>query len=293
MRKIKLEKAFTFKSENNTLVGVIHLPEKIEKTGVLIVVGGPQTRVGSHRQFVLLARCLSDHNIPVFRFDYHGMGDSDGDLSSFEDCEKDINSAIDIFFESVPELESVVLWGLCDAAAASVFYAPQDDRVKGLVLLNPWARTEEGEAKAFVKHYYLSRLLDKGLWKKLLSGKFNFSQSIASLVGNLKKIFTAPLDQKTNNHSASLFDLNIPLPDRLYQGLSRFKGEVLIIISGDDLTAAEFLDVASSSESWKTLMNGKRITQRIHPDANHTFSRRAWRGEVEKWTWEWLNEKIK
>jgi len=50
-------------------------------TGVLIVVGGPQYRVGSHRQFVMLARFLADHGVPCMRFDYRGMGDVSGECA--------------------------------------------------------------------------------------------------------------------------------------------------------------------------------------------------------------------
>jgi len=286
-----MEEVITFDSEGNSLIGVLHSANKNEKLGVLLVVGGPQTRVGSHRQFVLLARYLSEHKVPVLRFDYHGMGDSSGELSSFEDCERDIKHAIDAFYESVPELTGVVLWGLCDAAAASVFYAPQDSRVKGLVLLNPWARTEGGEAKAFVKHYYLSRLVDKNLWKKVFSGKFELGKSVSSLFSNLNKTFSSSAPKANGvSKSKSLFDPSTPLPERLYKGLSQFNGSILFVISGDDLTAAEFLDVAESSADWKSLMRSAKITKKTLQGANHTFSSKAWRAQVEHWTLDWIGE---
>ena len=43
-------------------------------TGLLLVVGGPQYRVGSHRQFVKLCRAAAANRIPAFRFDVAGMG---------------------------------------------------------------------------------------------------------------------------------------------------------------------------------------------------------------------------
>ncbi|WP_229425323.1 hydrolase 1, exosortase A system-associated [Massilia sp. Se16.2.3] len=104
---------------------------------MLVVVGGPQYRAGSHRQFTLLARDLADAGIPALRFDYRGMGDSEGDLQTFEHVEDDLRAAIDRFFLEVPGMREVVLWGLCDGASAAAMYAPQDARVSGLVLLNP------------------------------------------------------------------------------------------------------------------------------------------------------------
>ena len=50
----------TFSCKNNALIGITHHGEQNAKRGVVIVVGGPQYRVGSHRQFLLLARETTD-----------------------------------------------------------------------------------------------------------------------------------------------------------------------------------------------------------------------------------------
>ena len=65
-----------FSCGGDQLVGMVH--PAAARLGVVIVVGGPQYRVGSHRQFVLMARDLAREGYPVLRFDYRGMGDSDG-----------------------------------------------------------------------------------------------------------------------------------------------------------------------------------------------------------------------
>lgn len=90
--------------------------------GVLIIVGGPQYRVGSHRQFVLLSRRLAGEGYPAMRFDYRGMGDAGGAMRSFEDVRADIGAAIEAFQRAVPSLRRIVLWGLCDAASAALLY---------------------------------------------------------------------------------------------------------------------------------------------------------------------------
>ena len=167
------ERAISFACGEAALVGILSLPAQASARGVVIVVGGPQVRTGSHRQFTLLARALAAAGTPVLRFDYRGMGDSEGAVRDFESVDEDVRAAIDRFQQEVPGLAEVVLWGLCDGAAASALYAPQDARVRGLVLLNPWVRTDEGAARATLKHYYRGRLLDAGLWKKLASGRFD------------------------------------------------------------------------------------------------------------------------
>ena len=83
------------------------------------MVGGPQYRVGSHRQFVLLARDLAADGFPVFRFDYRGMGDSEGEFRGFEHVEDDIAAAVEAFRSASPGLREIVLWGLCDGTRTS------------------------------------------------------------------------------------------------------------------------------------------------------------------------------
>ena len=100
----------------DALLGIVHKPARPNRRGLVIVVGGPQYRVGSHRQFLMLARGLAEAGIAVMRFDYRGMADSDGAFRGFEDIGADVAAAIDVFTETVPEIEEVALWGLCDAA---------------------------------------------------------------------------------------------------------------------------------------------------------------------------------
>src|SRR5260221_6488075 len=175
------EHAFMFDCGGESLVGILSGAGLPAGRGVLILVGGPQYRVGSHRQFALLARHLAEHGVPTLRFDYRGMGDSDGEARTFERVGEDIRCAIDRFFAIVPTLRDVVIWGLCDAASAALFYAHGDARVSGLILLNPWVRTGAGVARAHLRHYYLRRLLQGSLWQKMARGEFNFREAAGAL----------------------------------------------------------------------------------------------------------------
>ena len=78
---------------------------------------------------------------------------------NFEDVRNDIKSAIGCFIDNCPSVNQIVLWGLCDAASAILLNADLDNRIKGIVLLNPWVRTLESESKAYVKHYYVRHIL--------------------------------------------------------------------------------------------------------------------------------------
>src|SRR4030095_1965420 len=132
------ERALTFHCEGDPLVGVLSGATLTAARGVLIVVGGPQYRSGSHRQFTLLARHLAEQGVPSLRFDYRGMGDSGGAPRTFENVRSDIRCAVNAMCDVLPGMKDVVIWGLCDAASAALLYAHQDARVSGVVLLNPW-----------------------------------------------------------------------------------------------------------------------------------------------------------
>jgi exosortase A-associated hydrolase 1 len=251
-----------------------------------VVVGGPQYRAGSHRQFTLLARGLAAQGHPTLRFDYRGMGDSGGAVRTFEEVGEDLRAAVDQFFALVPDLEDVVIWGLCDGASAALFYAHQDPRIGGLVLLNPWVRTSAGLAKATLKHYYRARLLDPALWKKLLGGRFDFRAAAGSLLAQVRTVLGSK--PSGGGAGAAADTASLPLPERLRAGLERFKGEVLFIFSGADLTAKEFLDLAGGSPEWRRLLAAPRVTRHDLAEADHTFSRRAWRDQVTAWTADWI-----
>jgi len=279
------ERALSFDCAGSTLVGILSTSPVIAERGILFVVGGPQYRVGSHRQFVLLARKLASCGVPALRFDYRGMGDSDGDVRSFEDVNQDIRCAIDQFFEVVPGMKDVILWGLCDAASAALFYGEHDARVSGLALLNPWIRTARGAARSQLRHYYLQRLFQRGLWRKLVRGEFGFIEAAKALAGSVAHALGYESSPgRAGTASASW----APLPERMADGLQRFKGRILVVLSGNDLTAQEFKDVVARSSRWQRLLADPRVTRFDLADANHTFARRDWRDQVARWTETWV-----
>ncbi len=265
--------AVAFPCGQDWLLGVVTRPDKPHSRGVIIVVGGPQYRTGSHRQFVLLANDLAARGYAVMRFDYRGMGDSTGEPRTFENVREDLRSAVDYFLAKLPEVTEVVIWGLCDAASAALFYAHLDPRVTGMVLLNPWVRTAQGEARTYLKHYYLRHAFTAAPWAKLLRGEFDLAGSAASFVRNLR---TAGAEGTP------------ALPERMAQGLARFKGRVLLILSGNDLTAKEFSDMAAGSKRWRSLLQSPKVVHHRLADATHSFSRRDWRDQVSSWTSAWL-----
>lgn len=278
-----VELPILFSCGSESLMGILSKSESAGDVGILIVVGGPQYRVGSHRQFVLLARSLAAAGYSVFRFDYRGMGDSTGDLRPFEDVNDDIAAAIDAFQDACPEVERIVLWGLCDAASASLLYwdATQDKRMAGMVLLNPWMRSEASLAKTHIKHYYGQRLLQAEFWKKLLTFRLGIGQSLRGLVGSWLR---------AHAHQETSAGLSASFQQKMIRGLQAFPGYTLLILSGDDYTAKEFLEYCQANTQAMRVLSGRRVERVDLLEADHTFSSPEQQQAVESVTLSWLEK---
>lgn len=276
-----VEEPVVFSCEGENLLGILHHGDAHAEVGVVLIVGGPQYRVGSHRQFVLVSRALAAHGFPSLRFDYRGMGDSTGEARRFEAVGTDIGCAIDLL-QRHSGAKKIVLWGLCDAASAALMYAASDPRVVALVLLNPWVHTDATEAAARLGSYYGERLTNRDFWRKLLGLKLNWADSLQSLIQVLKNAGRSRL----GGHDAALEATHFLA--RMQRGWERFSGRVFLILSGQDLTADEFRSLIRTSPAWQRLRE-TRVTATLEvKQANHTFSSQHWRGEVEDATVKWL-----
>lgn len=269
------ERPVTFDVAGARLLGIVHETGTPATTGLLVVVGGPQYRIGAHRQFVHLTRHLAAHGIPAMRFDYRGIGDSEGTFTGFGAIGPDIDGAITAFRVAVPSLQKIVLWGLCDAASAIVMKENFDDSVAGAVVLNPWVRTEAGEARTYLRHYYRGQLADRRFWKRLLTGGVRLDKA---LVDAGKSVLTA---RARDRHD---------LPDRVFYGIERLQWPALLVLSGQDLVAKEFEDTARARGYDLNGLENVRL-QRL-PQSDHTFSRAKWKDAVASATLNWIREKV-
>jgi exosortase A-associated hydrolase 1 len=279
------EQAIIFPCAGEHLLGIVSCPEQTGNIGVLIIVGGPQYRAGSHRQFLLIARVLAAAGYHAMRFDYRGMGDSTGVQRDFEAVGSDIAAAVDAFMVACPGLERIVLWGLCDAASASLLYvhAYKDERLKGLVLLNPWVRSEVSLARTHIKHYYAQRLLQREFWRKLVRGRLGLGRALGDLLGSLNRARQAATP--TNREQS--------FQEKMCCALAESKLPALLILSGGDYTAKEFIEATKIDSKWQEVLTQQRVTTHQVADADHTFSSKEWRHEVEVATISWLQKLTK
>lgn len=290
------ESALVFDCQGDELLGVLSSPAAgvpASGVGVLIVVGGPQYRAGSHRQFVQLARTLAAQGHECLRFDYRGMGDSSGAARDFEQVDADIEAAVQALRRERPTLRKLVLWGLCDGASASLLYLHTQRahaEIDGLVLLNPWVRSEDSLAKTQVKHYYTQRLREKAFWLKLLRGGVGLG-ALGGLLSSLRRLWRSRPAGDGSQDAAS----SPRYQQRMMAAWSRFTGPVLLVLSGQDLVArecADFLASAATVRSHGPLMSRLGTTLHEAPAADHTFSSLAESAQLEQTLLQWLARHI-
>lgn len=266
------------------LAAMLHRGCERAPIGVLIVVGGPQYRVGAHRQFLLLARRLAAAGTPCLRFDLRGMGDSSGAPVDYLHAGDDIDAAIEAFKARCPQLRGVVLWGLCDGAAAILLHAATRPDIAGLVLLNPWVRQEHTHAQSLVRHYYWNRLRSKDFWRKLLRGGVNISGSVRGLLAALRQSRATPAAAQ-ETPAAPTRDTYIARMAACWHDCT---APSLVLLSGDDLVAAEFRGLCRDDSRWHSLLRRPQVRCVDLAGADHTFSSAGHRAEVEALTLEFV-----
>ncbi len=263
------ESAVSFICGGETLVGILGEPTEAASAdlGVLIIVGGPQYRAGSHRQFTLMARHLAARGFASFRFDYRGMGDSPGDAKDFLGVDADISAAISAFQSAKPAVRRIVLWGLCDAASAALLYIGSHDdmRVQALCLVNPWARSTASLAKTTVKHYYRRRIVQKEFWLKLASGRLGLG-AIQTLVRNVQSSISGD-GRQTDITKNGTFQ------HRMLAALRSTGSPCLLLLSSLDQTAQEFVEHARTADAWNHLTKQANIKVISIEGADHTLSK--------------------
>ena len=170
MTKIR-ERAVAF-GPNRFLVGVVTTPVPAPpptQPAVVILNSGVIHRVGANRLSVRVGRALARAGHTVMRFDLSGIGDSDprqNVLDLDEAVRMDIAAALD-HLSSTRDVRSVVLFGLCSGANNAFRYAVDDDRVRGLILIDPIAFPTRGHRL----RYYGKRLLRPTIWRDVLTGR--------------------------------------------------------------------------------------------------------------------------
>lgn len=204
------------------------LDEAPGTTGLLIVSGGNEIRIGAHRGMAELAAAVAAAGYPVFRYDRRGIGDSTGINNGFDSSAEDISEAAAAFDREVPHLARIVAFGNCDAASALILFHA-GAAIDGLVLTNPWTIEPSGDdlpPAAAIRSRYMEKLKNPREWLRLATGGVD----LRKLANGLSKLSTGESKKPTS------------LPSRLAAALGSARIPVTILLASRDNTALAFAD---------------------------------------------------
>ncbi len=185
------------------LRGILHEPDPSVARGVCVLLLSPgiKGRVGPHRLYLKIAARLVPLGFHVLRFDYYGLGDSEGEISERALADMyvtiqggryvdDTIAAMDWAQQSL-RISRFVGSGLCGGSLSALLTAERDSRIECLLGIGIPAILDGGPANwerfltkgqlANLRSSYLRKLLDPHSWQRLLSGKTNYSMLWRSL----------------------------------------------------------------------------------------------------------------
>jgi hypothetical protein len=300
------------------LFGVLEKPDtSVTDTTVLLLSPGIKMRVGPHRLYNKLSRKLVELGVNVFRFDFYGLGDSEGDIdesvlvnvyNSIQDG-RFVNDTVDAmdWLEQNHAQKQFILGGLCGGAITGLLAGCDDDRVSGLLalgLINVFEGGEDNFSKFVtegqldsLKEGYIKKLTDWESWKRLLSFKSDFRL--------IYKILAKPLRMAINSlksSSSNVSDDDLTMPKELegtnvnpkfapaFFKMLKSSKKMLLIFSGADRLLWEF------QEKFETLYERRLKPFKSQyevvtiPQANHILALKEWEDEMHLYVDRWMKQ---
>jgi pimeloyl-ACP methyl ester carboxylesterase len=262
----------------NKLVGIVAQPVSPTQLPAIVIFNtGIVHRVGHHRMFVTMSRALATAGHTVLRFDFSGIGDSDprtDGLSPLDSCIADIKEAID-WLSIHYQASRFVLAGLCSGADHAVAYGHTDERVVGLVLMDPSIPPTR-------RYYFLFlalRLKQLRSWLRFFTGR---SRTARLLVQQAWHIVRTGKDSVHGQQSESPPREVI---ERHYQQSIEKKLLMLAVFTGETTRHAYREQML---EAFPKLSFGDRLRLEFFPGSDHTFGCEADRSRLIGLILNWL-----
>lgn len=258
------ERALLF-GESATLVGILTEPDpaarRPDAPAVLFLNSGIIHRVGASRLYVRMARRLAEEGFTSLRFDYSGIGDSEArrDALPFrESAAIETREAMD-HLGRITGATRFVLGGLCSGADMAYFVGVDDERVVGLVQLDPFAYRTAGW---FVRRYG-PRVLRPSAWTNAVRVRVRaLRERVApEATDGASSVFVAPEYRRV-----------FPPRREVAAGLRAMAGRgvrFFVCFSGDE---EAFNHPAQYARSFRGVPFGDRLRVVHMAGANHTFT---------------------
>ncbi|MES9948223.1 MAG: alpha/beta fold hydrolase [Candidatus Thiodiazotropha sp.] len=299
------------------LYGILEQPESPGKdTAILLLSPGIKMRVGPHRMYNKLSKILVDKGFTVLRYDFYGLGDSEGaldqkvlvDVYNSIQNGRYIDDTIDAmdWFGTTHNINKFVLGGLCGGAITGMLAGSTDERVKGLIalgLINVFEGGEDNFSKFVtegqledLKKGYISKLTDIDSWKRIITLKSDF-RTIFKILLKPIRVISKSIRERTSASSKNKIEFvhdessntNPRFAPTFFSMLQQSK-KMLLVYSGGDRLLWEFKE--KFENIYKSHLSEYSHIYELHtiPDANHILSLSEWEASMHKLVEEWLEK---
>lgn len=303
----------SFRNRNGQVLhGMLHEPDPQVARGICVLLLSPgiKGRVGPHRLYLKIAAGLIPLGFHVLRFDFHGLGDSEGEIderltsdmyNTIQDGRYigDTIAAMD-WMQSSAGVSRFVGSGLCGGSISAMLAAAQDPRIESILSLSiptafdggeaNWARFATARQLEGIRRGYFKRLLKPEAWVRFLSGKTSYPVLWRSLKQMLSGGSSSPAATIVPaTASAAVKDDTNPRFAPAFLKFTGSKRRMLLIFSGRDRLQWDFEEKflgrhAAQLESLREYFEIHTIA-----DANHILSDPAWVREMVGVAGDWLN----
>jgi alpha-beta hydrolase superfamily lysophospholipase len=290
------------------LFGVLHTPPGYSRGDltVLLLSPGVKMRVGPQRLYLHVTEALLKMGLAVFRFDFHGLGDSEGmlpeamlrDFYNHIEVGRYVEDTIDAmdWMQKEHGCSRFVVSGLCGGAITGLLTGNRDSRVVGLLGLGitPVLAARSAEASRYMtigqleaaQKMYLRRLLNPKAWFRLLTFKADYRLIFRMLKHWMQR--TPAAKPAPPPAAAAEYDNANPLfPPAFFKMLST-RRPMLLVFGGSDRLHYEYQEkfLARHSEQLKSLPELAEV--HVIASANHVLSFTEWQRELLDVSERWL-----
>lgn len=270
------------------LIGVASEPENFDPDlpAVLVLNSGVMHHVGTCRLSVKITRALAAKGLLAVRFDYAGIGDSEPrrGTASFEESSIAETREVMDYLQKTRGVNNFVLYGLCSGADASYVTALADERVVGIVKIDPYCyRTWQ-----YPLRYYLPILLDAKRWKSFLSRK------LESLIGKSKaKSASEVAGIEEQYFEVPTYTRKFPPRDQVAVGLQKLIDRavgIYVIFTGGE---PEYIYDAQYRQSFSDVDFRDLLRVDYHPETNHIITQIDYQERVVQEIVLWVGDLLK
>lgn len=265
------DEALRFGSDEQ-LVGIVTHPGHPAQTAVLLLNAGVLHRIGPHRLHVSLARRLASLGFTALRLDLGGIGDSvaSSDAPTFrESAVADTRLAM-----SGLDARHHVIFGICAGADNALATALVDDRVAGIVLVDPYVYPSR---KATLRDLR-AKLERMGPRESVRWGIRVITRRVRAQLERLRDGGKTKTDEPQGRVAPPIDDFRMQLAALVERGV-----KILAVYSGSLGTAYNHED--QLFELFPELRG--KVDRAYFPHANHTFTeldaQRALIDTVSRW----------